>query len=258
MSDYPRILPVGDSAVSVEFGRDITLESNVEVHQFAARVDGQAVEGVTELVPSYRSLLIHYSPMATGLSTITDAVRQLLGSPETTTLVGEVSASDSLGLTHEIPVLYGGRHGPDLERVSEHAGIPSEEVVAAHTSREYRVYMLGFLPGFPYLGGGDPAIACPRLSTPRIRVPQGAVGIAESQTGVYPMDSPGGWNLIGKTPVNFFDPESDPPVAVEAGSFIRFVSVDGNRMEDIERAIRSGEYEIPRSPAGQSSKSNDS
>ncbi len=258
MSDYPRILPVGDSAVSVEFGRDIRLETNIEVHRFATRIAEQGVDGVTELVPSYRSLLIHYSPMATGLSEITDALKQLLGSLEITSAIGEVSVSDSVGITHEIPVLYGGQHGPDLERVAEHAGISPEEVVTVHASREYRVYMLGFLPGFPYLGGMDPAIACPRLSTPRLKVPGGAVGIAESQTGVYPMDSPGGWNLIGETPVSFFDPESNPPVAVEAGNFIRFVAVDESKVKEIETAIASGEYEIPHSTSAQASKNDDS
>ena len=152
---------------------------------------------------------------------------------------------------YRVPVAYGGDDGPDLERVAEHAGMDAGQVVEIHSGGVHQVYMLGFLPGFPYLGGMDQSIACPRLETPRIRVPAGSVGIAESQTGVYPADSPGGWNLIGRTPVPLFDVSGTSrksrksPAAIEPGGFVQFVSTDPEEMAEIQAEISGGRYAIP-------------
>ena len=132
---------------------------------------------------------------------------------------------------HQIPVAYGGEYGPDLETVAEHAGLTSEQVIEIHSGTDYHVFMLGFAPGFPYLGGMDPRIACPRLATPRTLVPAGAVGIAESQTGVYPNASPGGWQLIGRTPMALFDVKADPPAAMLPGTKVNFVAISHDEYE---------------------------
>ena len=149
----------------------------------------------------------------------------------------------------EIPVLYGGEMGPDLEFVAQHAGKTPEEVVGIHTSADYLIYMLGFTPGFAYLGGMSGEIAAPRLETPRVKIPAGSVGIAGSQTGVYPIDSPGGWQLIGRTPVRMYDPEREPPILPQAGQYIRFYPIDRAEFDRIS-ALGSG-YACSTHPRGE-------
>ena len=135
--------------------------------------------------------------------------------------------SEEGGRVVELPVLYGGEYGPDIEKVAEHAGMAVDEMIGLHSGTGYLVYMLGFTPGFPYLGGLDDRLATPRVATPRLRIPAGSVGIAESQTGVYPLTSPGGWNIIGRTPLALFDPTREPPSLLAPGDVVRFVPLDG-------------------------------
>lgn len=142
----------------------------------------------------------------------------------------------------EIPVLYGGEYGPDLEFVAKHAGKTAEEVIQIHTSTEYLIYMLGFTPGFAYLGGMDESIATPRLKQPRVKIPAGSVGIAGSQTGVYPIDSPGGWQLIGQTPVRMYDPTRQEPILVKAGDYVRFCAITPFEFKAIQEQIEAGVY----------------
>ena len=151
-----------------------------------------------------------------------------------------------------VPVCYGGAHGPDLEFVAAHAGLTTDEVVALHSAVAYLVYMLGFTPGFAYLGGMTERIAAPRLDSPRTRIPAGSVGIAGAQTGIYPIESPGGWRLIGRTPLRLFDPRSERPFLLAAGDRARFVPVSGDAWRDVERAVQDGAYEpeIEPSPEG--------
>ena len=243
MSDYPRILTAGDSALVVEFGDAIDHAVNGRVYDLAAAVEAAGIHGVAELVPTYRSLLVGYDCLATTYDEARSALETLLAiHPE------EPSGGDTSGATlFEIPVAYGGEDGPDLARVAEHAGLSEDDVVEIHSAAIYRVYMLGFLPGFPYLGGMDERIACPRLETPRLRVPAGSVGIAESQTGVYPVDSPGGWQLIGRTPAPLFDPASEPPAALAPGSFVRFVPTAPDEIGQIEASVAGGTYRLPSS-----------
>jgi inhibitor of KinA len=240
MTAFPRTLTAGDSGLVVEFGAEIDPAVNRSVYGFTAAFEEATIKGVTELVPTYRSVLIHFDPLVLPPQQLQAEVDSLLARP------GEDAAGTARSAPlYRIPVAYGGGDGPDLERVAEHAGMDGEGVVKIHSGGVYQVYMLGFLPGFPYLGGMDQSIACPRLETPRVKVPAGSVGIAESQTGVYPADSPGGWNLIGRTPVPLFDASKDPPAAIEPGSFVQFVPTGPDEIATIRAEISAGRYTIP-------------
>ena len=173
----------------------------------------RALEGVGEVIPSYTSVLVRFDPLAATHEDIAARLRALHVDAEGQTTPRIV----------EIPVRYGGEWGPDLAFVAEHAGLTEAEVVALHSQRLYRIYMIGFLPGFPYLGGLDPRLHTPRLDAPRTRIPAGSVGIGGQQTGVYPVESPGGWRIIGRTPLKLFDPGQPPLYA--AGDMIWFVPV---------------------------------
>jgi KipI family sensor histidine kinase inhibitor len=155
----------------------------------------------------------------------------------------DVKAGTRKKKVYEIPVCYGGAYGPDIETIASHAGLSVEEVIRIHASRDYLIYMLGFLPGFCYLGGLDERIHTPRLSNPRIKISAGSVGIGGSQTGIYPLDSPGGWQLMGMTPVKTYDPSRDTPILVEAGDYIRFVPIDEAEFQRIKALVDRGEYQ---------------
>ena len=145
----------------------------------------------------------------------------------------------------EIPTLYGGEFGPDIGFVAENAGMSESDVIEIHSGADYLVYAMGFSPGFPYLGGLDPRLNTPRLTTPRTLIPGGSVGIAETQTGAYPVASPGGWQLIGRTPLKLFEPESDPPAIINAGDLVRFIALaDEDAFLEVERRVRDGSYSV--------------
>ncbi|MBI4220720.1 MAG: 5-oxoprolinase subunit PxpB [Chloroflexi bacterium] len=238
---YPRVVPVGEFALIIELGDRIELEINQKVYDLAAAVERAAVAGVQELVPTYRSLLIRYDPLRANFADLAQVLEDLArASPG-----GRSTRDQPRPTLYEIPVVYGGDEGPDLQTVAEHAGMSADAVISVHSGTTYRVYMLGFAPGFPYLGGLDPRIACPRLKTPRTKVPAGSVGIAENQTGVYPLSTPGGWQIIGRTPAPLFLPVREPPVAILPGSFVRFVRVSRGRAEDIAEDVAKGSYSLP-------------
>lgn len=237
---FPRVLAVGDQAVTVEFGASIDDVLNRRVYAFADAVEHAGIRGVGELVPAYRSLLVQYDPGAIAYGDLAARLEEMAGAIGDPTRAGRQPR-----IILEVPVVYGGEHGPDLAHVALNAGLDEAEVIRVHSHLPYRVYMLGFAPGFPYLGGVHPRIACPRLKTPRTRVPAGSVGIAETQTGVYPNDSPGGWQLIGRTPVRLFDPAAEPPALARPGQFIQFVPIDHARYEDIAASVQAGTY-VPR------------
>jgi inhibitor of KinA len=239
-SPTPRILAAGDQAVTVEFGDRIDSAVNARVYAFADALAAAAPSWLVEVVPTYRSLLVQYDPFAVNVDEVERTLRPLL---EKSADTGE-AASPQNRRVFQLPVFYGGEHGPDLATVAQHNNISEAEVIRIHSATAYRVYMLGFSPGFPYLGGMDARIACPRLKTPRTRVPAGSVGIAESQTGVYPNASPGGWQLIGRTPVRLFDPAQDPPSVLQPGHFVRFVAVPPDEFAAIEAQVAAGEYTI--------------
>lgn len=208
----------GDSAAVVIFGDKISPEINQKVCLFQAALERDPIEGVTETVPAYCSLMVCYNPEII----LWEEMYRRLSYVGT----GLISGGFSPGRLWEIPVWYGGEAGPDLSAVAQFHGLSPEEVIQIHTSRDYLVYMLGFLPGFPYLGGMDQRIAAPRLDTPRVSIPVGSVGIAGAQTGVYPIASSGGWRLIGRTPIRFYDPERSQPFLAQAGDHIRFYEID--------------------------------
>lgn len=236
----PRILICGEDALVVEFGDAVDPAINDRVYALAESVEAAGHASVVELVPTYRSLLVQYDVELSTVDDMTSFLDGLVGR------MGPVKDNDDNGprRIYELPVKYGGEQGEDLDDVAEHAGVTADEVIAIHSGTDYRVFMLGFAPGFPYLGGMDERIATPRLASPRVRVPAGSVGIAESQTGVYPMASPGGWRLIGNTPVSLFDPASDPPVPFLPGSFIRFVPVTSEEAERVARQVADGTYDV--------------
>ncbi len=197
-------------------GSGISPAVNEAVHALADNLRQLAIAGVLEIVPAYTSVLLTFDDSVTEAEEVAGYVRQALA------LGGLVR--DSSPRKHAIPVAYGGEHGPDLEGLSTALGLSPAELVRRHTSRTYRVYFLGFMPGFAYLGGLDPTIAAPRLRSPRVRVPAGSVGIAGEQTGVYPLSSPGGWQLIGRTGVTLWDVHGNPPALLAPRDEVRFVA----------------------------------
>ena len=228
MNQY-EIRPEGDSALLIVFGTEISRDTNRLVSAAARRVREQGIRGVVDMIPAFVSLLVCYDPRVISCG----ALRARLE----TILQAEAETRETAGRVFEIPVCYGGEFGPDLPDIASHAGLTEREVVDIHTSRDYLVYMLGFLPGFCYLGGLDERIHTPRLREPRVRIPAGSVGIGGSQTGIYPMESPGGWQLMGRTPVRLYDPERADPILLRAGDAVRFVPVGEAEYREIEEAV---------------------
>lgn len=213
----PRILPLGDSAILVRLGDEIDFGVNQRVHALADLIGFSQVDGVIETVPGYAALLVHYDPLVLSYSQVRDFVRGKVFQAEETVVRKPRQI--------QVPVRYGGEYGVDLESVARHLRVQAGDVIRLHTQRTYTVYMMGFTPGFPYMGKLDDALVMPRLETPRTRVPAGTVAIAGSQTGIYPVVSPGGWQLIGWTPLNLFDPRSDAPFLFAPGDEVKFVPV---------------------------------
>ena len=240
MADVSFLL-TGDTSVCVEFGNEISEPINAQIRAFNIALSSSDIPGIVETVPTYRSLMVHYDPEVIRCAPLMDKLKDLLGQLDKV----EIPPSEVL----EIPVLYGGEEmGPDLKFVAEHAGKTEEEVIKIHTSTEYLIYMLGFTPGFTYLGGMSDAIATPRLKTPRVKIPAGSVGIAGSQTGVYPIDSPGGWQLIGRTPVRMYDASRETPILPQAGEYIKFYAIDQKEFDKIAAQEAAGGYAVKRHP----------
>lgn len=213
----PRLRPVGDRGLLVEYGDAIAPDINRKVRVMALALEQEWPCGVVEVIPTYRSLLIIYDPLTTGVTQLGATLENL------------ECRLDDLEIpqprTVEIPVCYGGEFGPDIEFVAEVHGLNVADVVRLHASTTYLIYMIGFTPGFSYLGGLPEELHTPRLETPRPLVKAGSVGIANNQTGIYPVDSPGGWRLIGRTPLRLFDPARKNPFLYAAGDLIRFVPI---------------------------------
>jgi len=210
--------PLGDSALLVELGNDINPTINQRVHALNALLQANIITGIVETIPAYCTLLIHYDPIQLTFDQASLWVQDKI-----------IQLDDSYHRTPrriEVPVIYGGAFGLDLESVAASKGISTAKVIYIHSAREYTVYMMGFTPGFPYLGTLDERLVMPRLETPRTLVHTGTVAIAGSQTGIYPLDSPGGWHLIGWTPLKLFDPTSDPPFLFIPGDIVKFIPIE--------------------------------
>ena len=205
--------PLGDSAILIQLGDEIDPTLNQRVHALDALLQASTI--ITETVPAYCTLLVHYDPLKSTYNEIKDLIEEKL------TLIDVSTHRPSRRL--EIPVLYGGASGPDLEPAATTLALSPSELIRLHSEREYTVYMMGFTPGFPYLGILNEKLILPRMSTPRTRVPAGSVAIAGSQTGIYPVDSPGGWHIIGHTPLKLFDPTSEKPFLFTPGDTVKFI-----------------------------------
>jgi inhibitor of KinA len=208
-----RVVDASDRAVLLVFDDRISLAAHRDVLRLTPRL--QSVRGVTNVHPAYASILIDFDPRAIRHREVAHVAAELFAHAGTAPLPEPRTVT--------IPVAYGGEHGPDLDAVAALTGHTPDEVVALHSSADYLVYFLGFSPGFPYLGGMPESIAAPRLETPRGRVAAGSVAIGGGQTGVYPTASPGGWRIIGRTPLRLFEPDADPPVLLRMGDHVRFV-----------------------------------
>jgi inhibitor of KinA len=214
MENWPRLLPAGDLGILVEFGDKIDPEINQKVRKVFITLEKIAIDGITEAVPTYRSILIFYDPLKTSFERLQHEILNI------EKRLGEVIIPPPE--TIEIPVVYGGEYGLDIDFVAQHNHLTAEEVINIHTSGTYLIYMLGFTPGFPFLGGLSERLFTPRLKTPRAVVPAGSVGIANNQTGIYPIDSPGGWQIIGRTPIKLYNPDHENPILLKAGNYLKF------------------------------------
>lgn len=229
-----KYLNSGDKALVIEFSDKITDEVNGKVRSMMIAIGQREIKGIVEITPTYRSLMVHYNPLEIKHIDLINVLKEI----EQNLSNIEIPAPRVI----EIPTLYGGEYGPDIENVSNHNNLSIDEVIKIHTSRDYLIYMIGFTPGFPYLGGMDEKIATPRLKIPRTKITGGSVGIAGNQTGIYPIDSPGGWQLIGKTPLKLYDPNRNPPILLQSGDYIKFIEINEKKYVDIERKINNGTY----------------
>lgn len=210
----PAILPLGEEGWTVVFGDRVDPAIHRRVTAAAARVRAARIPGLVEVVPAYAALTVFFDAASVAPATIRQALADLMTVPDEPVIGGETSALVT------IPVRY---DGPDLAEVCQRTGLPAAEVIRRHAAPEYRVYLLGFAPGFAYLGELDPALVLPRRAAPRTRVPPGSVAIAAAQTAVYALPTPGGWHLIGSTPLVMFDPARDPAALLRAGDRVRFI-----------------------------------
>ncbi|MDX1476187.1 MAG: 5-oxoprolinase subunit PxpB [Saprospiraceae bacterium] len=232
-----KIVPLGTEALLVDFGHVISPAVNGLAISLARQVEQADLPGVRFCAPAYASVTVGFDPRVTTFDTLAQKVKSLVP------LVSEVAGATERP-TWRIPVCYHERYAPDLSDVLQHTGLEWEELIALHSGRSYRVYMLGFLPGFTYLGSVDARLVMPRKAQPRTRVPAGSVGIAGEQTGIYPVQAPGGWQLIGRTPVRTFDPESSEPFLIQPGDHVRFEPVAPSEFEALANAVVAGTYTL--------------
>ena len=223
-----RFFPMGDQALIIEFGDRVDPALSADIAAVAQRLRESRSIGVLDVVPAYTTLALHYDPAAVGAGM---PPYEALVETIDAWLKTQTAAPPPAGRLIEIPVCYGGVFGEDLEALAQQRNLSVEEVIAIHSGATYHVHMLGFVPGFAYLGGLDARLATPRRDTPRPHVPAGSVAIGGAQTGVYPLDTPGGWQLIGRTPLQLFKPDALPPSLLNAGDAVRFVPISVQEFE---------------------------
>ena len=237
MYENIELISSGDQVIVVQFGAEINPEINRQVHDYDKSLNEKNIDGVVDTIPGYKSLMIQYDPIRISTESLEMALLEIKNDP-----------SEQVPLKKRIvniPVLYQGEYAPDLAFVAEHNKLKTEEVIQIHSETEYLVYMIGFTPGFPYLGGLSERLTTPRMSTPKLKIEKGSVGIAETQTGIYPTSSPGGWRIIGRTPLMLFDSHNDPPSILSAGDYIRFYPMKNeNDFIKIQKLSEKHEYEM--------------
>lgn len=231
-----KYLSAGDSAIVMEFGDTIEKEINASIAAVVENLKKEKIDGVLDILPTYRSILINYDPIKISYEEIVENLKKLSNA-------NNIKESNEVRLV-EIPTLYGKEYGPDIEFVAENANLSVDEVIKIHSGTDYLVYMMGFMPGFTYLGGLDERIATPRLKSPRLKIEAGSVGIAANQTGMYPLESPGGWQLIGRTPLKLYDDTKEPPVFIQAGDYIRYIPIDEKKYKKIEKEVKNNSYKV--------------
>ena len=231
-----RFLPAGDGALVVDFGDRIDRALSTRVLQLSDRVRGLGLAGVGPTVPTFRSLLVQYDPATISGADVSAAIRDLMDQPQ---------AAEGARRLWRVPVSYAAQFAPDLAEVAERTGLKPDEVIARHAAAQFHVYMVGFLPGFAYMGGLPEELHLPRRIDPRVRVPAGAVAIATALTAIYPVESPGGWHLIGSTPIKLFDAGWERPSLFAPGDQVRFDPVRIADYEAIRAAVEAGDYRVP-------------
>lgn len=228
------ILTAGDSAVTVEFANEISHEINRRVIAFGRALAKKKIKGVLEFIPTFRSVTVFYDPCLISYGKLCKVLTRMVENTEDT--------GEDTKRVFYIPVCYEEAYAPDMHTVMEHTGLSRQSIIDLHSGRDYLIYMLGFLPGFAYLGGLDERLHTPRLAVPRTKIEAGSVGIGGSQTGIYPLDSPGGWQLIGKTPVRPYEERRENPILYRAGDYIRFVPIKEKEYQEIDMYCRAGNY----------------
>lgn len=231
-----KITAYGDCGLRVCFSETISVATNKKIRQLTNILASENLPEVIEWIPAYTAVTIYYNPVKTRAESLTEKLQHLL------VKMTEIDLPKPRII--EIPTCYGGELGPDLKEVAKVNHLTEDEVVKIHSERDYLVYLIGFTAGFPYLGGMDSRIATPRLTLPRQEIPAGSVGIAGEQTGIYPLATPGGWQIIGQTPVKLYDPDQNEPILFQAGDYLRFIPVNLTSFEKIQRAIENHQYEI--------------
>lgn len=235
-----QLKPLGDRGIRVQLGDAISKETNKKIRSLSFFLEKEKISGVVEWIPTYTSVSIYYDPFDILYEKLEERLLQLQSR------MSHIELPPAQVM--EIPVYYGGDVGPDLGYVASYNGLNEEDVIRIHTENSYLIYMMGFSPGFPYLGGMSEKIATPRLKEPRLKTPAGSVGIAGSQTGVYSMETPGGWQIIGRTPVKLYNPTREKPILLKAGNYIRFVPITKDEYQKIEQQVKLGRNEIKTVP----------
>lgn len=235
-SEKIRFLYCGGESISVEFSNEISPATNNQIRSLVDCLKSNPIKGIIDIIPTYRSLLINYDCRKISGDKLVKAIKKHIDKCNT--------GSDNKKRIFVVPVCYEGEFAPDMKNVCDHNKLTPEEVISIHTSSDYLIYMLGFLPGFPYLGGLDERIHTPRLESPRTSISEGSVGIGGKQTGIYPMASPGGWQLIGKTPIKVYDSKRENPIPYNTGDYIRFKPISSEEFYSIKALVESDKYEF--------------
>lgn len=231
-----RLSPIGDSGIRISFGDEISPELHQKLIAFKKNMEAKKFPWMIEIIPSFTTLSIFYRPVDITYKEVCEAIEEILQDEQ------KLKADDAF--IYHIPVCYESPYQLDLEEVARRNHLSMEDVIDIHTKQTYYIYFLGFLPGFAYLGGMDHRIATPRLDEPRLEVPAGSVGIAGEQTGIYPLQSPGGWRIIGRTPVHLYDRNSVPPALLLPGNYVRFYSISHAEFNEIKQQVIHGTYQI--------------